>query len=85
MTEHYSQNGHMRSSTDLLPSDITIPDNFLKKWRENFPSGPVIKILPFNAGDAGLIPGQEAKIPHASWAKNKNIKKKKKRKKETIL
>ena len=51
----------------------------------DFPSGPVVENPPSNAGDTGLIPGQEAKIPHASWAKNKNIKKKKKRKKETIL
>ena len=38
------------------------------------------KILPSNAGGAGSIPGQEAKIPHASCAKNENIKKKKKKK-----
>ena len=38
--------------------------------------GPVVKTSPFNAGDAGLIPGQGAKIPHASWRKNQNIKQK---------
>ena len=27
-----------------------------------FPGGPVIKNLPFNAGDMGLIPGQGPKI-----------------------
>ena len=32
---------------------------------EGFPGGPVIKNLPSNAGDTGLIPGQETKIPHA--------------------
>ena len=35
----------------------------------------MIKTLPSNAGDVGLIPGQGAKIPHASWpkkAKHKN-------------
>ena len=26
-----------------------------------------------NAGDVGSIPGQGAKIPHASWTKNQNI------------
>ena len=31
-----------------------------------FPSGPVVKNLPFNAGDTGLIPGQGTKIPHAA-------------------
>ena len=33
----------------------------------DFPGGPVVKTS--NAGDAGLIPGQGAKIPHFS-AKN---------------
>ena len=32
--------------------------------------------MPFNAGDSGLIPGWGTKIPHASWPKNQNIKKK---------
>ena len=31
-----------------------------------FPGGPVVKILPCNTGDLGLIPGQGTKIPHAS-------------------
>ena len=30
-----------------------------------FLGGPVVKILPSNAWDAGLIPGQGAKILHA--------------------
>ena len=33
-------------------------------WRD-FPGGPVVTNLPCNAGDAGSIPGQEIKIPHA--------------------
>ena len=32
---------------------------------ENFPGSSVVKTLPSNAGSAGSIPGQEAKIPHA--------------------
>ena len=28
----------------------------------DFPGGSVVKTLPFNAGDTGSIPGQEAKI-----------------------
>ena len=28
--------------------------------------GPVVKNLPYNAGDMGSIPGQEIKIPHAT-------------------
>ena len=30
-----------------------------------FPHGSVVKSLPCNAGDTGLIPGQGTKIPHA--------------------
>ena len=37
-----------------------------KKTRcEDFPDGPVAKKSPCNARDTGLIPGREAKIPHA--------------------
>ena len=36
----------------------------------------MVKTSPSNAGDVGLIPGQGAKIPHASWPKNQNIKQK---------
>ena len=32
--------------------------------------------LPSNAGGTGLIPSQGAKIPHALWPKNQNIKQK---------
>ena len=35
----------------------------MKKW--DFPGGLGIKNLPCNAGDAGLIPGQGTKMPHA--------------------
>ena len=31
----------------------------------NFPDGPVVRNLPSNAADAGSIPGQGTKIPHA--------------------
>ena len=31
----------------------------------DFPSGPVVKNPPSNAGDVGSIPGGGAKIPHA--------------------
>ena len=34
-------------------------------WRD-FPRGPLLKTLPSNAGDMGLIPGWGAKISHAS-------------------
>ena len=41
----------------------------------NFPDGPVVKTS--NAGGAGSISGWGAKIPHALWPKNQNIKQKK--------
>ena len=59
----------------------------LKTSGKDFPGGPVIKNLPFNAGDMGLIPGQRTKIPDASGqlslrtsAKTQCSKKKKKKK-----
>ena len=36
----------------------------------------MVKTLPSNAGGADLIPGQEAKIPHALQPRNQNIKQK---------
>ena len=42
----------------------------------DFPGGPVVKTSPSSAGGAGSLPGQGAKIPHASWPKNQNIKQK---------
>ena len=44
---------------------------------QDFPAGLVVKILPSNAGVWVSIPGWEAKIPHASWPKDQNIKKQK--------
>ena len=32
---------------------------------KDFSGGLMVKTLPSNAGDVGLIPGQEIKIPHA--------------------
>ena len=42
----------------------------------DFPGSPVVKILPSDAGGEGSLPGREAKIPHASWPKNQNVKQK---------
>ena len=36
----------------------------------------MVKTLPSNLGDAGSIPGLGAKIPHAWWPKNQNLKQK---------
>ena len=40
----------------------------------NFPSSPVVKTLPSNAGGVGSIPCWGAKTPCALGPKNKNIK-----------
>ena len=42
--------------------------------KEDFPGGPVVETLPSNAGGAGSIPAQGAKVPHASRPKIQNIK-----------
>ena len=39
--------------------------SFLKVKIWDFLGGPVVKNPPYNAGDAGSIPGQGTKIPHA--------------------
>ena len=33
---------------------------------QDVPGGPVVEVSPSGAGRAGLIPGQGARIPHAS-------------------
>ena len=58
----------------LDPSTSLQITQLLLSW--DFPGGPVVKILPSNAGSAGSIPGWGAKIPHAPWPKNQNIKQK---------
>ena len=43
----------------------------LKTKKGGFPGGTVVKNLPANSGDTGLIPGQGTKIPQATaWPKN---------------
>ena len=41
-----------------------------------FSGGPVVKTSPSNTRGARLIPGRGAKISHALWPKNQNIKQK---------
>ena len=54
-----------RSTT--IPTHHTGMCNGIKKgYMRHFPDGPVVKNLPYNSGDASLIPGQRTKIPHAS-------------------
>ena len=39
-----------------------------KEWKGmgDFPGGPMVKTPPCNSGDAGLIPVQGTKVPHAA-------------------
>ena len=48
----------------------------LKSNEWDFPCGPVVKTLPSNAGDVGLIPGWGTEILHASCLKKQNIRQK---------
>ena len=43
-------------------------------YARDFPSGPVVKTLPSNAGGVDSVPGEGVNIPHASGPKNENIK-----------
>lgn len=47
-----------------------------KKSAQDFPDGPVVGTLPSNAGGVGSSSVWRAKIPHAWWPKNQNIKRK---------
>ena len=38
----------------------------VSKYSMDFPGGPVVKNLPSNAGDVGLITARRTKIPHAT-------------------
>ena len=56
---------------DKTPKVQSIKDKFdklefIKIWNWDFSGGPVVKDLPSNAGDTGLIPGWGIKIPHAA-------------------
>ena len=39
---------------------------FCPETLEDFPGGPVVRNLPRNEGDTGVIPGWGTKIPHAT-------------------
>ena len=41
-----------------------------KSWHLGFPGGAVVKSLPANAGDTGLIPGPgRSHMPRSNWAR----------------
>ena len=45
-------------------------DQHLKNKTRDFPSCSVVNTLPSSAADTSLIPGQRAKVPHASRPKS---------------
>ena len=48
-----------------------------KCYLRDFRDDSMVKTLPSNVWDANSIPGQETKIPHATWPKKKKKKKQK--------
>ena len=52
-----------RTGTGTQASPFPVRDK--KLWFLDFPSGPVVKSLPPNAGSVGSILGQGTKVPHA--------------------
>ena len=67
MTESGVELQEVDSSSHLLLIFAKVSES----W--HVPGGPVVKTSPSSAAGAGLIPGQGAKIPHASWPENQNI------------
>ena len=58
---------HTHTFTYLAPfSGLLLLIGLKEKNCQDFPGGPVVKNLPCNAGDGGLIPGRGSKIPHAA-------------------
>ena len=57
------------SRCNSIPGPVVYKSDF-----GDFCRGPVVKTSPSNAGGTGSIPGQGAKIPHASMPKNQNTK-----------
>ena len=64
--------GFQSIALTCLPRD-KLPKLSEKGEMQDFPSSPVVKISPSNAGVAGLIPGQETKNPGILGPKNENI------------
>lgn len=64
LTQHYPVENNISHKYNLNFLVVIFKKFFLKKV-EGLPGGPVAKTSLSNTGDAGLIPGQGAKIPHA--------------------
>ena len=69
--------GHKKKQSSDILYNMDEPWKHYAKWKKSgmkgqmldFPGSSVDKTSPSNAGVVGLIPGQGAKIPHASWPK----------------
>lgn len=72
-----SPEASMATPQGLVPLDSSIRN---KCSPGDFPGCQVVKTLPSNSGDVGLIPGRGAKIPHALQTKQCPL-----QKTETIL
>ena len=48
-----------------MAKKIHMPKGFLISSSGDLPGGPEVGNLPVNAGDLGLIPGTETRMPHA--------------------
>lgn len=79
----------MKSKAYAKKPEVLGKKSFLKAMREvgkmyfflltsspfgYFSAGPMVRASPSKAEDVGLIPGRRAKILHASWLKNQNMK-----------
>ena len=70
--------------TNSLPATLSISSFYLEEdisraiitSPRDFSGCPVVGTSSFNVGDANSISGQGAKISHASWPKNQNIRQK---------
>ena len=62
--------------TEELNGAYTLEFQYAKD--QDYPGNPVVKTLPSNAGDVGLMPSWGAKLPHTSWLKNQPTKQTKK-------
>ena len=52
-------------ASQLIGATWTKSEAYKYLEMEDLPGGPVVKNPPSDAGDAGLIPGQAPKVPHA--------------------
>ena len=61
-----------------LSIELSIPwSSYLQNgYKRKFPGAPVAKTSPSNAGGADMIPGWGARIPHALWPENQNMRQK---------